>query len=516
MSNFIKRTGLFLQARLNSKRMPGKSLMNICGKPLIAQCIERLNVVPADCKAILTTKDCEPYFRPIALSFGWEIFIGDEQNVLKRFVDAANYFKVNTIIRATADNPLLSSEIAIETLDLFNKGNCDLAYLKPIPYGSGVEVISFNALNTALQKTKIPYHLEHVTPYIYEHKDKFKIKEGYFNDEEVHRSDIRLTVDTRDDYEKINHLFRELNKKSQNMKIRSVISTYDSIKFVKHRRILFITAFSDSYGMGHLNRINMLSEKLKKDFSIYFSFKHGDKHKLKDFKKSEYNYIDYDKLSTHVENSGVFDRVIVDLRDTTLDEMKKYKALGSVISIDDMGQGGKISDININTLPIVNKGKEKLNFNFNGIEYLMTTVKKEKENTKLNNPPKNILVSFGGSDPSSFTQPVIDILAKSGYKITVIQGPYFNKTINETENCKIVKDVYQLDNYIKSSDLIITSFGMTFLESLILEKPVLLINHTDYHDELTENFCYPYYIKRDEELLNDLNSTKEHDRRKSI
>ena len=119
MKNLLKRTGLFLQVRLNSNRLPGKALLNLSGKPILIHVLEKMNVVPADVRVIVTTKDCKDTFRNIASNFGWEIFYGDDQNVLKRFVDAAIFYKVDIIIRATADNPLLSSEIAMETLDLF-------------------------------------------------------------------------------------------------------------------------------------------------------------------------------------------------------------------------------------------------------------------------------------------------------------------------------------------------------------------------------------------------------------
>ena len=111
-----KRIGIFLQVRLNSSRMPGKALLNLAGKLLIQHTIERLSVVPADVRVILTTKECEGVLKYIAEENGWEIFCGDSQNVLKRFVDAALFFDVETIVRATGDNPLTSSEITMETL----------------------------------------------------------------------------------------------------------------------------------------------------------------------------------------------------------------------------------------------------------------------------------------------------------------------------------------------------------------------------------------------------------------
>ena len=78
------RIGIFLQVRLNSSRMPGKALLNLAGKVLVQHTIERLSVVPADVRAILTTKESEEALKDIAEANGWEVFCGDAQNVLKR------------------------------------------------------------------------------------------------------------------------------------------------------------------------------------------------------------------------------------------------------------------------------------------------------------------------------------------------------------------------------------------------------------------------------------------------
>lgn len=160
-----------------------------------------------------------------------------------------------------------------------------------------------------------------------------------------------------------------------------------------------------------------------------------------------------------------------------------------------MGSGGEISDVNLRTLPCLN---EYINnkFNFDSLEYLFTRVRKEVKSGKINNPPKNILITFGGSDPDNLTLTLLNSIKRKIFNITVIAGPYFNYH-SESENCRIIQDVWDIEKYLKESDLVITSFGMTFIESLILNRPVLVINPTEYHDRLTIDFGYPYLIKRD-------------------
>jgi|GEM_PF-257520 len=508
MDRFIKRTGIFLQVRVNSKRMPAKSIYKLSGTPIFQHAMERLNVIPADIRVLLTTKESESFVKDIADVMGWKVFIGDEHNVLKRFVDAALFYKVDTIIRATADNPLVSSEIASETLDLFNKENCDLAFLKPIPYGSGVEVVSTNILIQALNDTNIPYHFEHVTPYIYDHKDKFKIKYNKFHDTDVAREDVRLTVDTRDDFEKMNFLFKNIDKKNINMKIKSIIRVYDELKLKKYRRILFITAFGENYGMGHLKRMLFLIDKLKNEFEIYMTFNNKDKFNKDFYDKNNINIIEYTDLENFINNEGMFDRVITDLRDTSLEEMAFYKNLGPVISFDDTGDGGQLSDLNIKSLPILKDLDNKLNYNFNGLEYLITKTKKDKNKIYLNNTPKKILISFGGSDPSGLTENVSRIFSNLKYEVTIVNGPYFKSKITKIGECNIVDNPDNLEDLIKDNDLVVTSFGITLMDSLILEKPVIIINPTEYHDNLSIVFNYPYLIKKDQEINYEVMSEK--------
>jgi spore coat polysaccharide biosynthesis protein SpsF (cytidylyltransferase family)/spore coat polysaccharide biosynthesis predicted glycosyltransferase SpsG/2-polyprenyl-3-methyl-5-hydroxy-6-metoxy-1,4-benzoquinol methylase len=491
-----RKVGLFLQVRLNSTRLPGKSILPLCGQPLVVRTMERMAFLPADIRVLVTTKDCEEYFKQIALPMGWNVFSGSVQNVLKRFVDCAIFYEIDTIIRATGDNPLLSSEIASETLELFNKNKADLAFMEPVPYGSGVEVINKEALQTALKNTIIPYHLEHVTPYIYENKEKFKIVSDKFHIDEDQRPDVRISVDTREDYEKMNYLFRSLIKKKSNYSIDSVIKTYDTLSFTKYKCILFLTVSGGMHGIGHLKRSLFLASMLKNDFIIFFSIKDVKEEAIDLIESNDYSYIFYENLKDHALNEGIFDRVIVDLRDTEIADMKFYKDLGPVISIDDMGAGSAISNVNIKTLPALN---DKKYFNFDGIEYLI--LKNTNINGKtLNNPPKNILITFGGSDPDELTTPAAAALDYLSYNVQAVIGPFFTENIIRIGNCDIVHNPEDMETYIDNADLVITSFGMTFMESLVQKKPVLILNPTIYHDKLTEEFEYPYIIKREKEF----------------
>jgi spore coat polysaccharide biosynthesis protein SpsF (cytidylyltransferase family)/2-polyprenyl-3-methyl-5-hydroxy-6-metoxy-1,4-benzoquinol methylase/spore coat polysaccharide biosynthesis predicted glycosyltransferase SpsG len=491
-----KKVGLFLQVRLNSTRMPGKAMLPLCGRPLIVRAMERMTYIPADVRVLVTTRECEAFFKPIAEEECWEIFCGDKQNVLKRFVDCAVFYQVDTVIRATGDNPLLSSEIAQETLDLFNKVKADLAYMEDVPYGSGVEIIDIAALKTALKNTSVPYHLEHVTPYIYENRDKFKIVSDKSHADEIHRPDVKISVDTREDYERVNHLYGTLSKNKSNFGIDSVVKTYDSLSFKKFKRILIITVCGGMHGMGHLKRSLTLASKLSDEFNVYFSIKDVRETVIDFIESREFNYIFYENLHSFVDENGIFERVLTDLRDTEVEEMDVYLSLGPVISIDDMGPGSILSHMNVKALPSITCNR---NFNFEGLGYLVL-----KDAPVLialvNDPPRKILVTFGGSDPDGLTEPVAGSLSYLSYGVKAVIGPFFTENIVRIGDCEMIHSPEELDEYIADSDLVITSFGMTFMEALIMKRPVIIINPTAYHDKLTEDFKYPYFIKRDRDI----------------
>lgn len=497
----LKKVGIFLQVRINSTRMPAKALEKLDDKTVLQHALERLQIVPADVRAILTNNDSIEMLQPVADAVGWELYIGNSQNVLKRYVDAAIHYGVTVVVRATGDNPFVSSEITRETIDLFSSKNCDLAYFKPIPYGSGVEVVKTEVLIEALNNTNVPYHLEHVTPYIYENRDRFRIFEGRFHDDRVAREDVRLTIDTREDFERMKYLLSEIKKQKRRMKILNIIQLYDKLSFEKIKKILFIVSFGSHYGIGHLKRTLFIAEKLQEYFKIYFSFKYKPNNNT-DFISALTNlkieFIDYDKINDVIANSGSFDRVIVDTRDTSIEEMSDYNSLGPTISIDDNGLGANLSKIVIKTLPSPNSQLS----NFEGIEYLFTDLANiKKSSEEITERPKKILVTFGGSDPANLTQLILNIFQSLNYELVLIQGPYFNKKIPLSSGYKVVTNPTVLTPYILDADIVISSFGLTIFESFLLKKPVIIINPSEYHDILTKDISYPYFVTREKGVL---------------
>jgi len=201
-------TGVFLQARLDSSRLPGKALFTLSGKPILEHAMEALLLVPADVHALLTEEGSRGSFAPIAERLGYRLFVGSKLDVLKRFADAARFFGVDRIIRATGDNPLVSWELATRLEQECVSLDADYGGHFGMPVGCGVECIKSLALFRAERETEDSYDREHVAPYLYGRPRIFSLHRPLAPLE--YRSDFRVTIDTREDYEGVSAIFSDI------------------------------------------------------------------------------------------------------------------------------------------------------------------------------------------------------------------------------------------------------------------------------------------------------------------
>jgi len=197
----------FLQGRMGSRRLPGKTMMKIHGRSILERAINRLRASPVvDAVVVLTTRrkeddaiaaECErldvPYYR------------GPEDDVLARFHEAAEIFKPEIVIRATADNPLIEIGSIERIVTALRSRGLDYCMEKDLPYGAATEAMTAAALAKAQAEAHEPRHREHVTLYIKEHPDLF-IVSLLDPPPAVRRPDFRVTVDTPEDFEAMERL----------------------------------------------------------------------------------------------------------------------------------------------------------------------------------------------------------------------------------------------------------------------------------------------------------------------
>ncbi len=204
---------LIVQARMGSTRLPGKVLKEVCGKPLLEILLGRLKRATKVNEVIVATsiKEADTAIVELCHRLRTAVFQGSEEDVLNRYYEAAKFFKGTTVIRITADCPLMDPALVDQIIGSFK--DCDYVsntLERSFPKGLDVEVFSFEALERANQEASDPYDREHVTPYIRTH---FKTKNIRYHED---RSSDRWTVDTPEDFELIQKILEKLYPSTPN------------------------------------------------------------------------------------------------------------------------------------------------------------------------------------------------------------------------------------------------------------------------------------------------------------
>jgi spore coat polysaccharide biosynthesis protein SpsF len=158
----------------------------------------------------------------IAREFNISFFRGSEINVLERFLNAAEEFKFNNVIRICADNPFLDIHHIHILIQEIEKGDLDYISYKTedgLPtikshLGLYSEAVATSALQKVSTLTSNAFYLEHVTNYIYDHSGQFSLKLMILPQYMKNSQNIRLTLDTLEDFELYQEIYPKLEYKS--------------------------------------------------------------------------------------------------------------------------------------------------------------------------------------------------------------------------------------------------------------------------------------------------------------
>ncbi|HOV62268.1 MAG TPA: acylneuraminate cytidylyltransferase [Spirochaetia bacterium] len=205
----VKCTGIFLQVRLSSSRLPRKALLPLKGITVIEHAMLSLKQAHADVYALLTDHESGATLKGLASPLGFEVFEGDPDDVLLRYASATEYYGVERVIRATGDNPLVSAILVDEIVKLHEECNADYSGFLGPPLGTCVEVVKASSLLCANSEAQDPYEREHVNPFLYRRPERFVINRPEARDEVSFR-DARVTLDTPEDYKYISRIYDDL------------------------------------------------------------------------------------------------------------------------------------------------------------------------------------------------------------------------------------------------------------------------------------------------------------------
>jgi spore coat polysaccharide biosynthesis protein SpsF len=216
------RVAAIIQARMASTRLPGKVLINIQGKPLLERVIERVKKSKLIDEIIIatTTNEKDRAIIELARAQGLPCYSGSEDDVLDRFYQTAREFHADVIVRITSDDPLKDPEVIDRVVGYFLDNRDKFDYVSnnqppTYPEGLDVEVFSFNALEKAWQEARKPSEREHVTPFIWNHSEIFRLK-NIENYEDL--SSLRWTLDNESDLRFMREVYARFNNSAFLMK----------------------------------------------------------------------------------------------------------------------------------------------------------------------------------------------------------------------------------------------------------------------------------------------------------
>ena len=209
------RTVIIVQARMGSSRLPGKVLLPLAGETMLAQQLKRLQRCRRADAIVVATSTAPADDAIVSLLEAWPDILcvrGSEQDVLARYYQAAKQAQADVVVRVTADCPLIEPAVidACIAIMLEQQDSCDYVsncQQRSFPRGLDCEVFSMAALETAHQQAHQPAEREHVTPYIWQQPERFRLCD-YVDTHD--RSDWRLTVDTPEDLALVRRIYHEL------------------------------------------------------------------------------------------------------------------------------------------------------------------------------------------------------------------------------------------------------------------------------------------------------------------
>jgi len=204
-----------IQARLNSSRLKEKILLKIEDKTLLEHLFSQLShSTQIDKKIIATTIDkMDDEIETLTKLQNITCFRGNHLNVLDRYYQCAKLFNLETIVRISGDAPLIDPTIVDKTIEYYKKNTFDYVsnfFHRSYPVGTEVEIFSFKTLEKCWMNAKKTSEKEHVTPFIYNHPELFKI--GYI-EYKKNISHLHWTVDRVEDLKFVESIFKKIRKR---------------------------------------------------------------------------------------------------------------------------------------------------------------------------------------------------------------------------------------------------------------------------------------------------------------
>ncbi len=227
-----------IQARSTSSRLPNKVLLNLpynSQKTVLEQVISRVKKSRYIDEVVIATtiNKSDDLIINLCNQLSIKTYRGSEDNVLSRYYEAAKESLADIVIRITSDCPCIDFEVLDSLIEKHLAEKNDYTsntLIRSYPHGLDCEVFSFKVLEESFLNAKDKFEQEHVTPYIYKtNKNNYKIGVLELNH---NSSKIRITLDTKEDYNLLCSLYDYLYKEGEYFLLEDIESLFYEKKWL--------------------------------------------------------------------------------------------------------------------------------------------------------------------------------------------------------------------------------------------------------------------------------------------
>ena len=219
---------ILIAVRLKSERLKEKAILELYDEPLIIKLVKRLRNSKSAKEIILctSTNSNDDKIEHLSKEYGIEVFRGDELDVMSRFIEVGKLKKANAIVRVTGDNPLTDYDLMDQMIHSHKKLCAEYTFTDSIPHGTRSEIVDLNALIRCHGLIQDKNATEYMT-WMLNRPDYFRVNRHVFNEKNINRTDVSLTVDTKHDYELVKMIFNYFDGNPGNLD--EIINYYDTI-----------------------------------------------------------------------------------------------------------------------------------------------------------------------------------------------------------------------------------------------------------------------------------------------
>lgn len=484
-----------IPARGGSKGIPRKNIKLLEGKPLISYSIKNaLNSKYIE-KVVVSTDDDEISY--VSELYGAEVIIRPKElaedtitldpviHHALNCVENIEKRKYDFVITLQPTSPLLKSE----TID------------------KAIEVILNKQLDTLISVKADP-HLcwtkkdDHFTPLYKERKNRQYL-------EPIYRETGSFLISKRKSISEHNRIGENISLFEVPSEESIDIDTYEdwliAENSLERKKIVFRVDGDSEIGLGHVYRTITLASRLAFKNEVLFLMNKNKKAGVEKVSSSNFSIVTFDddnELFEKLEQINP-DIIINDILDTNADYVAKLKSMGNfIVNFEDLGEGSEYANIVINSLYEHSYPPENHYFGHKYVclrdEFYLVPTKKTNESVQ------NIMITFGGTDPSNLTLRTLKSIKSLNLKdvnVTVIMGlgygpkeelyAYIDQLLKEGSHITVKENVNMMAKEIFNADIVLTSNGRTIYEITSIGTPFISVSQ----NERESRHLFVHYLK---------------------